>query len=177
MCFFLSFCDWIARRYLLRRGKRPQARVEVILSSSFAFLVPLSLMLALDFLFSKNPVSIFIVSSFFFCFVIMSYLLLCVWCGVRIQAIYRDPDVLLSEQLAIHYRICTTKDVELHHRLENLHKAIGKIMEILQRSAGSGVMLSILGFSINENFSRVLIGGLLSLASAGFSSIIRFAVG
>jgi hypothetical protein len=177
---------------LLRRGKRPQARVEVILSSSFAFLVPLSLMLALDFLFSKTPVSIFIVSSFYFCFVVASYLLLCVWSGVRIQAIYRDPDVLLSEQLAIHYRICTTRDVELHHRLVNLHKAIAKIMEILQKSAGSGglclfpvflffefellVVLSILGFSINENFSRVLIGALLSLASAGFSSMLRYVV-
>jgi hypothetical protein len=168
---------WLTlRSYLLRRGKRPQARVEVILSASFAFLVPLSLMLALDFFFAKTPVTIFIVSSFFFCFVVASYLLMCVWSGVKIQSIYRDPDVLLSEQLAIHYRTCTTRDPELHQRLNNLHKAIAKIMEILQKSAGSGVVLSILGFSINENFSRVLIGGLLSLASAGFSALIRYIV-
>ena len=164
---------WLTlRSYLLRRGRKPQARVEVILSASFAFLVPLSLMLALDFIFSRTPVSIFIVSSFFFCFVVASYLLLCVWHGVSIQSIYKDPDVLLSEQLAIHYRICTTpQDSELHLRLYNLHKAIDKIMQILQ-TAGPG--LSILGFTINENFSRVLIGGLLSLASAGFSSILQY---
>jgi hypothetical protein len=87
----------------LRRGKRPQARVEIILSASFAFLVPLSLMLAWDFFFSK--MSVFIVSSFFFCFVVASYLLLCVWNGVKIQAIYRDQDVLLAEQLAIHCKL------------------------------------------------------------------------
>ena len=169
---------WLTlRSYLLRRGKRPQARVEVILSSSFAFLVPLSLILALDLLlFSNKTVSVFVVSSFYFCFVVASYLLLCVWSGVQIQAIFRDPDVLLSEQLAIHYRICTTRDPELHRRLSNLHKAVAKIIEILAKSAGSGVVLSILGFSINENFSRVLIGGLLSLASAAFSSILRSSV-
>lgn len=94
---------WLTlRSYLLRRGKRPQARVEIILSASFAFLVPLALMLAIDFFFSKSPLSVFIVSSFFFCFVVASYLLLCVWNGVKIQAIYRDQDVLLAEQLAIH---------------------------------------------------------------------------
>ncbi len=155
---------------------RLQARVEIILSASFAFLVPLALMLAIDFFFSKTPISNFIVSSFFFCFVVASYLLLCVWNGVKIQAIYRDQDVLLAEQLAIHYRICTTRDRELHRRLSNLHAAIGKIMEILKTSAGDGVVLSVLGFSINENFSRVLIGGLLSLASAGFSSMLRQSV-
>lgn len=169
---------WLTlRSYLLRRGKTPQARVEIILSASFAFLVPLALMLAIDFFFSKSPVSIFIVSTFFFCFAVASYLLLCVWNGVKIQAIYRDQDVLLAEQLAIHYRICTTRDTELHHRLSNLHAAIGKIMEILKNSAGDGVVLSVLGFSINENFSRVLIGGLLSLVSAGGSSLLRQSVG
>merc|ERR1712137_18127 len=45
---------WLTlRAYLLRRGKKPQARVEVILSASLAFLVQLSLMLVLDFIFSK----------------------------------------------------------------------------------------------------------------------------
>lgn len=161
---------------LTQTNECAQARVEIILSASFAFLVPLSLMLAVDFFFSKTPISNFIVSSFFFCFVVASYLLLCVWNGVKIQAIYRDQDVLLAEQLAIHYRICTTRDRDLHRRLSNLHAAIGKIMDILKTSAGDGVVLSVLGFSINENFSRVLIGGLLSLASAGFSSMLRQSV-
>lgn len=166
---------WLTlRSYLLRRGKRPQARVEVILSAAFAFLAPLALMLALDVLLSKTPVSIFIVSSFYFCFVLASFLLLCVWHGVHIQATYRDQDVLMSEQLAIHYRICTTRDPDLHKRLKHLHDAIAKIMHIMQSSAGTGVVLSILGFAINENFARVLIGGLLSLASAGFSSVLRW---
>ena len=165
---------WLSLRgYLLREGKKDQSNPEIILSTSFAFLIPLSISIVFDLIVNRSRgVSIFVVSGLFFCGLLFAYLIICIRFAAEIKKIYQDVDILLAEQLSIQYKLCTIKSSKEKERLNQIHSAIGKVMELIKYGEGKGVLMYILGFEVTERFSQLLIGAAISFASAGVSKLV-----